>query len=407
MLVPLLALALVAAPAAGSAAAPAHTDPAAPTAAAAQAEARMGPEAVEAGQGGTADAQPALGVGTGTPQTLAPGLAAPRQHRWFLLPIPFYTPETRFGLAVTSGLHFGPDQAPRPSSAFASVAYTLGGQGMLDLATEGNLVGGAVLAARARAVSFPDHYYGLGPDTPSSAEEPFTRRSVELVATFEWPVPGVPGLRVGPRVDLRGEAIREREAGGALDAGTVTGWDGYTAVSLGGSITYDTRDGSFWPTRGSLLQSWYVYAPAELGRHEPFGRGVVEARHFLPLGHGRVLGFDAYAEGVHGDPPFTLLPKLGSTRFMRGIREGRYRDRLDWAAQTELRLPVKGRFSATTFAAVGDVAHGLDALTLDSLKWGAGAGLRYRLTDEGANIRLDVAASAQGVEFYALVLEAF
>ena len=41
------------------------------------------------------------------------------------------------------------------------------------------------------------------------------------------------------------------------------------------------------------------------------------------------------------------------------------------------------------------------------MKLAGGAGLRFRLTDAGANIRLDVAASRLGVELYVLVLEAF
>ena len=218
---------------------------------------------------------------------------------------------------------------------------------------------------------------------------------------------GVPGLRAGPRVDARAEEIDGRTPGGRLAQGDLTGWNGYSAVALGASVTWDTRDGTFWPSRGTLAQAWWVQAPAAVGRHRPFGRGVAELRRFLPLGRGATLGLHAYGEAVEGDPPFTLLPKLGSTRFLRGFREGRYRDRVSWATQAELRVPVRGRVSAAAFAAVGDVAPSLRALSLQSVKVAGGAGLRFRLTDAGANIRVDGAISRFGPELYVLVLEAF
>ncbi len=331
--------------------------------------------------------------------------AKKRGDRWFALPVLFYLPETKLGFGATGGLHLALRGAPRPSSFFAAAVYTLERQGSVDVAGDLYLRDGTLLSGRVRAVHFPDVYYGIGSRTQESERERFTRRSAEAVVTAELPV--ISRLRAGPRLDLRVEEIQGRAAGGALDAGTVTGWDGFSAAALGGSVSWDSRDGTFWTSRGTLAQAWYVYAPSWIGRSHGFGRGVLEARHFLPLGGGRVLGLHAYGEGSHGDPPFTLLAKLGSTRFLRGIREGRYRDRFDWMTQAELRVPVRGRFSATAFAAVGDVAPALDAFSLETVKLAGGAGLRYRLTDAGANIRVDVAASRLGLELYVLVLEAF
>lgn len=328
-----------------------------------------------------------------------------RGDRWFALPVLFYLPETKLGFGATGGLHLQLRGAARPSSLFAAAVYTLERQGSVDVAGDVYLGGGPLLAGRIRVVHFPDVFYGIGTHTREDDRERFTRRSAEAVVTAEFPI--VSALRAGPRLDLRVEEIQGREPGGALDAGTVTGWDGYSSAALGGSVSWDTRDNTFWTSRGTLAQAWYVYAPEWIGRSHGFGRGVLELRRFLPLGGGRTLGLHGYLEGAHGDPPFTLLAKLGNTRFLRGIREGRFRDRFDWMTQAELRVPVRGRFSATAFAAVGDVAPDLDAFSLETMKLAGGTGLRFRLTDAGANIRLDVAASRMGVELYVLVLEAF
>ena len=40
-------------------------------------------------------------------------------------------------------------------------------------------------------------------------------------------------------------------------------------------------------------------------------------------------------------------------------------------------------------------------------KLAGGVGLRWRLTGQGANVRVDLAAGDEGVELYVLVLEAF
>jgi hypothetical protein len=335
----------------------------------------------------------------------SPTPAQPR--RWFAIPVLSYLPETGLGGGASAGLHLHVEGAARPTSLFATALYTTERQGLLDLAVDSTLPGGTVLGARARALHYPDRFYGIGPQTQAWQMEHFTRRSVELVASAEFPVPFLPGVRVGPRLDLRAEQITDKDPGGQLAAGAVPGANGSSSVAGGVSATWDTRDQPFWPSRGSLVQAWYVYAAEGMARNGAFGRGVLELRHFAPLGGGRVLGLHAYGERASGEVPFTLLPRLGNTRFLRGIREGRYRDDVVWALQSELRSPLWWRISGVAFAAVGDVAPRLDAIRIADPKVAGGAGLRYRLTDEGANVRVDVAMSRFGTQLYVLVLEAF
>ena len=360
-------------------------------------------------QPGHAAPAPGAPPAAGPPPAQGAVPRAPRPHprRWFLIPVLSYLPETGLGGGASAGLHLPVEGARRPTSLFATALYTAEHQGLLDLAVESARPGGAVLAARGRALHFPDRYYGIGPGTTSAQVERFTRRSIELSATAELPVPLLAGLRAGPRVELRAEEITDRQAGGQLAAGAVPGAHGSSYGAGGISVTWDTRDGTFWPSRGSLVQAWAVYAPAATSRLGELAHGSIELRHFIPLGGGRVLGLHAYGEQAGGETPFTVLPRLGNTRILRGIREGRYRDRVSWATQSELRSPLWWRFSWTAFAAVGNVAPRPRAIRLDDPKLAGGAGLRYRLTEEGANIRMDVAASRFGVQLYVLVLEAF
>lgn len=328
------------------------------------------------------------------------------ERSWFALPMVFWMPETKLGLAATAGVHFRLDGAASSSNAFLVAGYTMEGQGSVDVSNDLHLRRGALVSTRFRAVHYPDSYYGIGPDTTLGAREELTRRFVELNVTAELPILGT-RLRAGPRVHGRAEEILEEAPGGEIDRGVVDGAAGFTAVGFGLNLTWDSRDQPLWPTRGSFAQASYLHYPAGIGRNSGFDRGGLEGRLFLPLGGDRVLGVAAMLEETHGDTPFSLLSKLGSTRYLRGIREGRYRDAVAWAAQAELRVPLADRVAAVAFGAFGDVAPELGALRADSLKVAGGAGLRYRLTDQGANIRLDVAASDAGAEVYVLLLEAF
>lgn len=333
-------------------------------------------------------------------------LASGDRSTWFALPVLFWLPETRLGFGGTGGFHFHVGEAARPSSAFVAAVYTLERQGSIDVAGDLTLPNGAFASGRIRAVHFPDVFFGLGPDSREADEEPFTRRSVEGFLATEVPVRGSP-IRVGPRLEWKAEEIGDLDPGGALAAGGIPGAHGFNGFGMGLGLSRDTRDRAFWPSRGSFVQGWWVFYPPAISRNEGFGRGLAEGRSFLPLGGGRTLGLAAIAEWTHNTPPLTMLPRLGSTRFLRGYREGRYRDRLGWAAQAELRTPLAGRLSGTVFAALGDVAPRVGALFDAAPKVAGGVGLRWRLTGQGANVRLDLAVSEAGPELYVLVLEAF
>jgi hypothetical protein len=342
---------------------------------------------------------------TGTVAAKPPAEPQPGGFSWFALPVLFWLPETRLGYGATGGVHFHLEGAPRTSSVFVVGAYTLNRQGSADIAGELYLRTGTLVSSRFRLVYFPDSFYGLGPTTSKDAKETYTRRWAQGIIAAEQPV--VRQLRLGVRIDLRAEDITNIQPGGMLASGSFEGTDGFTAVGLGGSVTWDTRDLPLYPHRGSFAQAWFLRYPESLGRHEEFSIAHVEGRYFHPLGSDRVIGAAAFVEEAFGETPFTLLPKLGSTTFLRGWIEGRFRDNLAWAAQTEVRVPIAGRIGATAFFAVGDVAHDLGSLRIDTIKVAGGYGLRYRLTPEGANVRVDVALSREGAELYVLVLDAF
>lgn len=359
--------------------------------------------------GGPSDAPGAPAAQSGAAEAgVAEAAATPSPGRsWFAFPVVFWLPETKLGLGGAAGVHFRLAPGAGSSNAFVVVGYTMLGQSTVDLASDVYLKRGTLLTGRLRFAYYPDTYYGIGPTTTLADREDLTRRFAETVLTAELPI--VRGLRIGPRLHARTEEILDATPGGAIAAGEVAGANGFGALGLGGQVTWDTRDHPLWTTRGAYVQAWYVSYPGSIGRNSGFYRTAAEARWFQPLGRGRVLGFAAQLEHADSATPFSILPKIGSTRYLRGVRDGRYRDANAWAAQSELRLPFATKFAAAVFAAVGDVAPKLSDQRLDTLKLAAGAGLRYRLTAQGANLRVDAAVSpkGEGVELYVLLLEAF
>lgn len=353
--------------------------------------------------------EPAEAPGAAVPPPRPPA-GEPKGVSWFALPVVFWMPETRAGLAAAAGLHFHLDGATRASSVFAVGAYTLEHQYSADLAADLTLRDGTLLSGRLRAVHFPDAFYGIGPETPTSAREPYTRQWAQALFSAEV-TEGSGRFRIGPRLDLRAERNSELQPGGQLATGAVEGANGFSAVGLGLGAAWDTRDLPLFPSHGSLVELWYLHYPEELGHHREFAAASLEGRVFhpvpVPLAGRSVLAAAAYLEQAFGDVPFTLLPKLGSTGYLRGWREGRFRDHLATALQVELRMPLPDRFGWVLFASAGEVARDLGALDADALRVSGGAGLRFRLTPEGTNIRLDVAESSAGLEVYLVLLEAF
>lgn len=353
-------------------------------------------------------AEPAAGVeGTAAAEVAAAATPAPPAPRaWFLFPALYWLPETRAGLAVAGGRDFRLDGSARTSNALLVAAYSIEGQGSIDGSADVWLRGGSLLSARARAVNYPDQFYGIGPVTTTAGREDFTRRFVEASLSAELAALGG-RLRAGPRLAFRDEAIDDVAPGGRLATSGLVRVHGWSGLGAGGSLTWDTRDHPLWPLRGTFAQAYYLRYLAEVGANEGFGKGAVDVRRFQAVGGGRVLAFGAVVETTDGATPFSLLSKLGNARFLRGYREGRYRDRMVWATQVELRAPIRGPFSAVLFGGAGDVFGDLGALTLAHPKLAAGAGARWRLTPGGANLRVDVALGGAGPEVYVVLLEAF
>jgi outer membrane protein assembly factor BamA len=176
---------------------------------------------------------------------------------------------------------------------------------------------------------------------------------------------------------------------------------------LGAVATRDTRDRSIAPRSGVLTEAkWTGFTPA-LGSDYRFGLLSLDARTYVPVATG-VVALRARADAAQGKAPFTLLPKLGGSRILRGYRDGRFRDDLAGVLEAEYRFPIAWRFGGVVFGGVGEVASGLAHLSpVAEVERAAGAGLRFRLNQAGVNIRIDWARGREAGGLYIGLGEAF
>ena len=324
---------------------------------------------------------------------------------WLLLPFASYAPDTKLAGGIVGGYYRPDGDGTRGSSVQSTVTVTQRRQLILQLTPELYLDDGRWrVQGELEASHFPNSFYGIGGDTPAAAEEEYTARSLLVDAAAQRRMR--PNLRVGPRLFVRGDAVRDPEAGGRIDRGRVAGADGGLTVGLGGAVRWDGRDSRYYPRAGTYAAAGATLHSAAWGSAYTFGQVEADLRGYRPLGPG-ILAGQVYTEAVAGTAPFQQLPLLGGDERMRGYREGRFRDDVYWTAQAEYRFPLFWRLKGVAFASVGEVGPRWGAALVEDVEAAAGLGGRFRFTDDGVHGRLDLAYSPTGLELYLSLGEAF
>jgi len=177
--------------------------------------------------------------------------------------------------------------------------------------------------------------------------------------------------------------------------------------ALGFRTLWDTRNDTFYPTDGQLLdfsglffdQAWnatYDYQVFEFAYNQ-----------YIEIDDASVLAYRIYGKATAGDVPFFALAQFGTKSDIRGYIPGRYRDQLMYAVQMEYRRKIWKRLGAAVFVGIGEIAPSVDRF-FDNFLPAVGAGLRYQLTSKTPiNYRIDVAVGINEVVFYFAVGEAF
>ena len=96
---------------------------------------------------------------------------------------------------------------------------------------------------------------------------------------------------------------------------------------------------------------------------------------------------------------------------MRGYYQGRYRDNMLMAAQTEYRFlpfPFSKRWGAAAFISAGTVSRSPGAVDLSALKVTGGIGARFLIfPSKDVFTRFDLAVTEDGLGYYFYIGESF
>jgi outer membrane protein assembly factor BamA len=334
------------------------------------------------------------------------------EYKAHLLGLPFlyYSPETKLAFGAGSILNFRAGrhkEVTRPSTIYAYASYNLAKQFTVLLKPEiyvrsNNLI----FTGRLRYERTPQLFYGIGNATLAAAAESYTPRIFAVQIGVKRRI--VAGLFGGFGFDYERVTIEKVDAGGLLDAGTITGSRGGLLAGFGGNLDWDTRDSVLFPLDGAYFQLSATAYGASAGSNFNFNRVELNLRRYFPMGVRSVLAVQTYVCSTGGDVPFYKLAMLGGDTLLRGYYKGRFRDKALALVQAEYRKLITARIGVVGFAGLADIFPGWKGLEDGKLKFAAGSGLRYVINKrDGTTVRLDMAWGQASFGLYITAQEAF
>lgn len=339
---------------------------------------------------------------------------------WFVVPIGFYQEETSVGLGVTGGYYFKSNSLDRISSISGSAIYTFLNQAKVNLNVRANVADNKVsLLGNINLRHYVEHYYGISNDVnelfglDGSGINVYTSQAFDINVqpfyNFTRDVSAGVYLRArGERMVKFNEPLQACIDACKQKFGTA-GWDDYFMWGIGLQFMYDSRDNIFYPQKFSnFLKFNATTYSKQLGSSYSFTGINFDFRQYIPTWLGQVLAWQVKFETALGDElPFQMLPTVGGSDNIRGIRERKFIDNTMFEFQVEYRIPIWWRLKAAVFCSVGDVFDIYNP-SIVKPKVGYGVGLRCRLNDARVHLRVDVAGNNYGEwKFYITATEAF
>lgn len=320
-----------------------------------------------------------------------------------LIPLLFYSPETKFGFGL-AGVHtFQLPQSELSSQIQVGFAYTTLNQVLFYTPFE-------VIGEKSRLEGelgyyrFGYFYYGIGFDQAVNHEEfyevSYPRLRLSAYKTMN---------RFNLGLTFSGDWFKmlDIEEESLLESQKVPGFEGMKYLGLGPAFIYDSRDNSYFPSSGFLISSQYLHFFEFSSAYFKFQKWQASVANYQRIGKG-VFATEVGAELNHGDIPFVQLAGLGGAKVLRGYYADRFRERNSVYIQNEYRY-VPNRVGFTVFSSLGWVYPKIDEWTIRESIWAGGAGFRYQFQkNRKLNLRLDMAVNQLGgLNFYFTVLEAF
>jgi outer membrane protein assembly factor BamA len=330
---------------------------------------------------------------------------------WVALPGVSLTPDAGLGAGAALLRYFRLAGGKRPSFIKLSGQASSTGESEVNLDPELWMAGDRFgISIGTRLAHEEKSYFGIGNYTRDAMREDYA--STRFEGRFEALVRMPEDMYLGALYVVRRTEMGIVAPGGELASGEVLGADGGMSSGVGLTLRWDTRDNTFAPRDGcSFSISPRIFRRAFGGDYD-YERLLVDASMFgNPWGE-HVLALDVRVDLRAGDAPFDDLGMAGGKRYLRGMLEGRFRDRHFVMAQVEYRAPLFWRLGGVVFGGAGRVAGRVVDLEprvfQRDLQSSAGFGLRYVYDrTERIHVRGDMAFSNVDRGVYLTLGEAF
>lgn len=267
------------------------------------------------------------------------------------------------------------------------------------------------------------NFYGIGNEANPDHLEEYSYESKRIRLNLLRAVRG--STFMGLSYSYDDVEITQTDPNGMLTDGEIVGSRGGVTSGAGWKTILETRNSVFYPNRGEYIESELFYSGPFLGSDFEYFRYTLDGRKYIPIRYGRhryyyrddvrwrvnllhVLAIQFFTQSNWGDPSFDQLARLGGSNHLRGLYEGRIRDKHLMMLQAEYRAFLIWRLGATVHAGYGMVAPTFREYSLNNglFSWGFGARVRPAKTTRFI-MRFDYGRTKYGAKFYLTLGEAF
>jgi len=330
--------------------------------------------------------------------------------RFLAFPFVLRSPETDWGFGGATAFFFKAKKDEpelRTSDVSLLGLYTLQKQTVIVLSSTIFFPGEKqIFRFQGSYSNYPDITWGIGNDTPESAEEDYSLRQMFINPQLIFRL--YKRLFIGASLEMQNIADFSYIQGGAFDYDNINGKEGGLSSGAGLLLTWDTRNNAYSPSRGAFAEVNVTKFLKALGSDYDFTSYLLDFRKFMPAGRNRVLGFHSVAKVNVGSAPIRYMSMIGGPEIMRGYYKGRFTDEDVFAVQAELRQYLFWRIGVAGFASIGQVSNYVKYFGLDEFHYAYGAGLRVVLQEkEKLNLRVDFGFGKNSSGIYVLLKEAF
>jgi hypothetical protein len=196
---------------------------------------------------------------------------------------------------------------------------------------------------------------------------------------------------LGPQIISTNYAI----SGDNLLSGKVIehiGLTGFKSNGLGLYTQYDSRDNQYSPTAGQVFEAHNIAYRESFGGEVSFDALASDYQFYVPQGQGNVIAFHARGRWTSDAPPSGY-----SSVDLRGYTRGQYLAPHMTMVEGDYRYSLYKKWGLAAFAGVAYL-YGYDDTAEQKNEFypAGGAGVFYRLNDEGMVVRFDIAVGKEG-----------